>query len=89
MEIVFIIELVDPTTNTLWDNYGHKTINLFEGWTHYTIKQIKEWQSDVNHQGGDENHMSSAWLLAFFHHSCTQELKDGIKDSFESLEPFE
>jgi len=40
-------------------------------------------------QGGDENCRSSAWLLAFLHNSCTLELKDGIEDSFESLEPLE
>ncbi len=40
-------------------------------------------------QGVDENRRSSTLLLFFLCNSCTQELKDEIKDSFESLEPFE
>jgi hypothetical protein len=78
-------KVVDPTATALWEKYGEVTINLFEDWIHLTIHQVKEWQSDINHQGGDENRRSSAWLLAFLRNSCTQELKDGIKD----LEPFE
>jgi hypothetical protein len=82
-------KVIDPTATVLWEKYGGETINLFDDWTHLTIHQVKEWQSDFNCQGGDENRRSSAWLLAFLRNSCTQELKDGIKDSYESLEPFE
>ena len=89
MEIVLIRKVVDPTATVLWEKYGNETVNLFEDWTHLTIHQVNQWQSDVNLQGGDENCGSSAWLLAFLHNPCTQGLKDGIKDSFERLEPFE
>jgi hypothetical protein len=89
MEIVLVRKVVDSTATVLWEKYGSETVNLFENWTHLTIQQVKEWQSDINRQGGDENRRSSAWLLAFLRNSCTQELKDGIKDAFENLEPFE
>ena len=79
----------DPSASDLWDKYGEETINLFEDWTHLTIREVKEWQADINRQGGDENRRSSAWLLAYLRNSCTQELRDGIKDAFEALDSFE
>jgi hypothetical protein len=89
IEIVLVRKVVDPTATDLWEKYDNETVTFFEDWTHLTIHQVKEWQSDVNRQGGNVNCRSSAWLLAFLCNSCAQELKDGIKDSFESLEPFE
>ena len=76
------------TATELFNKYGSETINLFEDWTAVTFQQVKDWQADVNRQGGNENHRSSAWLLAFLWNSCTQELKDGIKDAFEALDKF-
>lgn len=49
----------------------------------------KQWQSDINCKGSDENWRSGGWLLDFLHNVCTQYLKDGIKDSFKRLEPFD
>jgi hypothetical protein len=89
MEIVLVRKVTNQSATALWERYGDETINLFEDWTHLTLQQVKQWQSDVNRQAGDENRRSSAWLLAFLRNSCTQDLKDGIKDSFEALEPFE
>jgi hypothetical protein len=89
MEIVLVRKVSNPSATALWEKYGDETINLFEDWTHLTLQQVKQWQSDVNRQAGDENFRFSAWLLAFLCNSCTQDLKDGIKDSFEALEPFE
>jgi hypothetical protein len=89
MEIVLVRKVEDSSASDLWDKYGEETINLFEDWTHLTIKEVKEWQADINRQGGDENRRSSAWLLAYLRNSCTQELRDGIKDAFEALESFE
>ena len=66
MEIILVRKVVDPTANFLWEKYGEGTINLFEDWTHLTIHQVKEWQSDINHQGDVENRRLSEWLLAFF-----------------------
>ena len=43
----------------------------------------------MNRQRGNEKRPSSAWLLAFLWNSCTQELKDGIKDAFDGLYRFE
>jgi hypothetical protein len=74
MEKVFVRKVVDRTANGFWEKYCHGTINLFEDWTHLTIQQSKEWQSDVKHQGSDENCRSSAaWILAFLCNSFTQE----------------
>ena len=89
MEIVLVRKVEDSSASDLWDKYGEETINLFEDWTHLTIREVKEWQADINRQGGDENHRSSAWLLAYLRNSCTQELRDGIKDAFEALDSFE
>ena len=89
MEIVLVRKVSNQSATALWEKYGDETINLFEDWTHLTLQQVKQWQFDVNRQAGDENRRSSAWLLAFLRNSCTQDLKDGIKDSFEALEPFE
>jgi hypothetical protein len=88
MEIVLVRKVSNPSATALWEKYGDETINLFEDWTHLTLQQVKQWQSDVNRQAGDENRRSSTWLLAFLRNSRTQDLKDGIKDSFEALEPF-
>ena len=60
MESVLVRKVVDPTATVLWEKYGNETVNLFEDWTHLTIHQVKEWQSNVNRQGGDENRRSSA-----------------------------
>jgi hypothetical protein len=89
MEIVLVRVVLDPTATELFNKYGSETINLFEDWTAVTFQQVKDWQADVNRQGGNENRRSSAWLLAFLRNSCTQELKDGIKDAFEALDKFE
>ena len=88
MEIVLVRKVEDSSASDLWNKYGEETINLFEDWTHLTIREVKEWQADINRQGGDENRRSSAWLLAYLRNSCTQELRDGIKDAFEALDSF-
>jgi hypothetical protein len=89
MEIVLVRKVIDSTAVELFNKYGDQTTNLFEAWTDVTLQQVKDWQADVNRQGGNENRRSSAWLLAFLRNSCTQELKDGIKDAFEGLDKFE
>ena len=89
MEIVLVRVVADPSSTELFNKYGSETINLFEDWTAVTFQDVKTWQADVNRQGGNENRRSSAWLLAFLRNSCTQELKDGIKDAFEGLNKFE
>ncbi len=88
LQIVLVRKVSNQSATALWEKYGDETINLFEDWTHLTLQQIKQWQSDDNPQAGGENRRSSAWLLAFLRNSCTQDPKDGIKDSFEALEPF-
>ena len=60
MEIVLVRKVVNPTAAELFNKYGDKTINLFEAWTDDTLWQVKDWQVDVNRQGGDENCQSSA-----------------------------
>ncbi len=73
-EIVLVRKVINKSAAKLFNKYGSETVQLFKAWTDIILQQVKDWQTIVNHQGGDENHRFSAWLLAFLQNSCTQEL---------------